>query len=73
MEHNNPSRPDKYTAKYLPWILVLSFPVSSDRGHAIIVERFIKSQKSRVFLEKLIMVKQNSKYFDELIISILKK
>jgi putative endonuclease len=72
-EHNNPSRSDKYTAKHLPWILVLSFQVSPDRGHAIIVERFMKRQKSRVFIENLIKQKDNPKYFEILINNILSK
>ncbi len=70
-EHNNPSRQDKYTAKHRPWILVLSFQVSPDRGQAIIVERFIKRQKSRIFLEKLIAEKDNPEFFDALVNNIL--
>ncbi len=71
-EHNNPTRSDKYTAKHLPWTLILFFKVSSDRGEAMIVERFIKKQKSRVFLEKLILQKDNPDFFVTLIKNILK-
>jgi putative endonuclease len=72
-EHNNPSRFDKYTAKHLPWMLILFFEISSDRGEAMIVERFIKKQKSRVFLEKLIEQKDNLEFFTDLVNNILKK
>jgi putative endonuclease len=61
-EHNNSSRPDKYTAKYLPWIMVLSFQVSPVRGQAMIVERFIKRQKNRTFIENMIVQKDNPEY-----------
>jgi putative endonuclease len=71
-EHNNPSRSDKYTAKHLPWVLIMSFEISSDRGEAMIVERFIKKQKSKVFLEKLIEQKDNQEFFAEFVNSILK-
>jgi putative endonuclease len=72
-EHNNPSRPDKYTAKYLPWSLVLSFEVSDVRGEAMIVERFIKKQKSRGFINKLVVQKDNPEYFLTLVNNILSK
>ena len=71
-EHNNPTRSDKYTAKHLPWELILFFKVSSDRGEAMIVERFIKRQKSRNLLKKLIVEKDNKDYFDTLVKNILK-
>ena len=72
-EHNNPLRPEKYTAKNLPWNLVLSFQVSPDRGQAMITERFIKKQKSRLFIEKLIAQKDHPEYFETLINNILNK
>ena len=72
-EHNNPLSNSKFTAKYLPWILVCYFPVSDSRGDALKVERFIKKQKSKQFIQKLINQKDNHKYFNDLISSILKK
>ena len=72
-EHNNPSTPNKYTAKHLPWVLASFFKISSDRGEAMIVEKFIKKQKSRIFLAKLIAEKDNPKYFEEMINNILEK
>ena len=72
-EHNNPSVRSKYTAKYLPWEVKVFFECSDFRGDGLKVERFIKSQKSRVFLEKLITEKGNREYYDDLIKKILKK
>jgi putative endonuclease len=66
-EHNNPSRPDKYTAKYLPWELIAFFPVSDSRGEAMKVERFIKKQKSRHFIEEIILNKDNNDFLKSLI------
>ena len=72
-EHNNPKTKSKFTAKYLPWNLVCDFAVSDSRSDAVKVERFIKKQKSKQFIQKLIKQKENQKYFNELITSILKK
>jgi putative endonuclease len=73
VEHNSPSRCDKYPSKYLPWELKLFFKVSGSRGDAIIIEKFIKNQKSRAFLEKLIAEKNNQDYFNELINNVLER
>ena len=56
-DHNEGDRPDqstKYTFKHRPWELKASFLVGPDRGMAMKVERFIKRQKSRKFIEKVI-------------------
>ena len=71
-EHNNPQG-KKYTSKYLPWELKLSFKVSESRADAMLVERFIKSQKSRKFIEKLIKENGNQEFFDELIMNIFNR
>ena len=70
-EHNNPSRPDKYTAKYLPWELVAYFPVSESRGEAMVIEKFIKKQKSRHFIEDLIIHKDDNDFIQSLIRNVL--
>jgi putative endonuclease len=72
-EHNYPTENSKYTSKFLPWQLKFLFPVSKNRGEAIKVERFIKKQKSKVFLQKLITEKNNKDYLDTLIVDVLKK
>ena len=71
-EHNNPQDKAKYSAKHLPWELVLSFPVSESRGEAMLVEKFVKNQKSRVFIKKLLDRMGNMEFFSELIANILK-
>ncbi len=72
-EHNNPSVNNKYTAKHLPWELKLFFECSDFRSEGLLIERFIKNQKSRIFIEKLILEKDNPEYFVNLINNILKK
>ncbi len=49
---NNES--DKFTGKAKDWTLSAIFFISSNRGDALKVERFIKKQKSRNLIEKLI-------------------
>jgi putative endonuclease len=72
-EHNDTSRENKYTKKHLPWELKLFFEISDSRGDALIVERFLKNQKSRTFLEKLIAEKDNLSYFNSLNENILNR
>ena len=72
-EHNNPSAFNKYTSKHLPWQLKVFFEVSDIRGEAMIVERFIKNQKNRVFLERLIAEMENPAFFITMINNILKR
>ena len=71
LEHNNPSIFNKYTAKHIPWELKVFFHCSDSRGDGLIIERFIKKQKNRVFVEKLITHKDNLEYFEDLISNIL--
>ena len=72
-EHNNPSVFNKYSAKHIPWELKVSFECSHSRGDGLLVERFIKKQKSRIFLEKLIEQKGNAAFFSSLVNNILKR
>ena len=65
-EHNNPVEKSKYTAKYIPWELILYFPVSNERGEVMKIEKFIKSQKSKKFILKLIENKNNPDFFQKL-------
>ena len=71
-QHNNPPVNKKYTAKHLPWELKVFFQCSNSRGNGLIIERFIKNQKSRIFVEKLIAEKDNPEYFKDLINNIMK-
>ena len=53
-EHNNPRRTNKYTAKSEGWKLVLTIEAGESRSEAVRIERYIKKQKSRKFIEHLI-------------------
>ena len=70
--HNNP-RGNKYTSKYIPWELEIFFKVSESRGNVMLVERFIKKQKSREFIRKLIQENGNQVFFEEFVTNRLKK
>jgi putative endonuclease len=65
-EHNF-SDEVKFTSKYRPWTMLLSFKVSELRWEAMKMEKFIKRQKSRLFLKRLIDAKDNPSFFKELI------
>jgi len=64
-EHNT-TEDIKFTTKFRPWTLLLSFEVSDVRGEAIRLEKFIKKQKSRIFIRKLIESKDDPAYFRDL-------
>ena len=53
IEHNTKSF-NTYTSKHRPWILKAVFECSPTETDAIKIEKFIKKQKSRKLLEKLI-------------------
>jgi putative endonuclease len=72
-EHNNPSRPDKYTAKYMPWEIMSYFPATDSRGEAMMIEKFIKKQKNRHFIENLILHKDDNDFIQSLIKKVLNK
>ena len=52
-EHNSSSRLT-YTAKYRPWQLKAVYSCGLDEATAVQIERFIKRQKSKKFIERLI-------------------
>jgi putative endonuclease len=52
-EHNTKPH-NTYTSKYRPWILVAVFECGDHESQAVRIERFIKKQKSRKLIEKLI-------------------
>ena len=54
IEEHNSSDHFTYTAKHRPWVLKAVFQCAENRGQAMVIERFIKNQKSRIFIEKLI-------------------
>ena len=52
-EHNSNPRMT-FTHKFRPWFLMASFAISENRGDAVKVEKYIKRQKSRRLIERLI-------------------
>ncbi len=62
VEHNTTDF-NTFTKKWRPWKLVYSFRVSPDRGDALKIERFIKKQKSRKLIEKIISENLSYKHF----------
>lgn len=65
-EHNNPIVKSKFTAKFIPWEMTVFFHVSDSRADAMKIEKFIKSQKSKKFILKLIENKNNLGFFQKL-------
>jgi putative endonuclease len=70
IEHNT-TEDNKYTTKYRPWRILLSLEVSDSRGETIKMERFIKRQKSKIFLSRLIIEKDNPEYIKRLMKNVL--
>ena len=52
-QHNTSER-NTFTSKYRPWKLAAVFECSTDEGEAVRIERWIKRQKSRSLIEKMI-------------------
>ena len=53
-EHNEDVR-NTFTSKHRPWVLKAVFKCGRDVAVAIRLERFIKKQKSRKLIEKMIL------------------
>jgi len=54
LEKHNSSSFHTFTSKYRPWVLKAVFEAGSSRNEAESVEKFIKKQKSRRLLLKLL-------------------
>ena len=52
-QHNNSLR-NTFTSKYRPWRLAALFESSNSEGETMKIEKFIKKQKSRNLLKKMI-------------------
>jgi putative endonuclease len=53
--YHNTNKIEKYTGKFQDWELKAVYAVSEERGETIKVEKFVKQQKSRKFIEMLIL------------------
>ncbi|MCH7401148.1 GIY-YIG nuclease family protein [Belliella kenyensis] len=56
LDQHNSGTFHKFTSSYRPWGLSAVFKIGRDRSLAMKMEKFIKKQKSRSLLEKLIDV-----------------
>jgi putative endonuclease len=54
LQHNEQIKFNTFTAKYIPWEFAALFEIGDDEKVAIRTERFIKKQKSKIFIERLI-------------------
>lgn len=52
-EHNHSNHPT-FTSKHRPWILKAVYQCGDQESTAVQIERFIKKQKSRKLIERLI-------------------
>ncbi|WP_439183173.1 GIY-YIG nuclease family protein [Carboxylicivirga taeanensis] len=68
IQHNSYQNKSKFTAKYQPWILKASFAVNDNIGQTMKVEKFIKDQKSRAFIQKLIDKQDDTEFIKTIII-----
>ena len=54
LDFHNHQDQSNYTSKFRPWEMVALFKVSEQLGEAMKIERYIKKQKSRRLVERLI-------------------
>ncbi len=54
LRSHNETSSDSFTSKHRPWVLRALFSVGENEAAAVQVERFIKKQKSRKLIERLI-------------------
>ena len=53
-QHNDPEVRDTYTSKHIPWVLKAAFECGHSESTALRIEKFLKKQKSRSLLERMI-------------------
>jgi len=66
-EGDHLTQSSKYTFKHRPWVLKCCFVAGNDRGAAMKVEKYIKRQKSRTFIEKVIEIHQDREKLAQLV------
>lgn len=54
-EHNEQEKFNTFTSKHRPWDLKAAFACGNSESDAVKIERFIKKQKSKNFIERLIL------------------
>ncbi|MDD2963362.1 MAG: GIY-YIG nuclease family protein [Bacteroidales bacterium] len=68
LEEHNSNDHTTYTSKHRPWILAGVFECGDDRGQAMVIERFIKKQRSKAFIEKLL----EGQFFDGILAQLVR-
>ncbi|MBD8083210.1 GIY-YIG nuclease family protein [Chryseobacterium caseinilyticum] len=53
LKHNQQENFNTFTRKFRPWKMIALFEVSTEKSAALKIEKFIKKQKSRKFLQML--------------------
>ena len=54
LKQHNESTNNTYTSKHRPWIIKAIFECGNNEADAMRIEKFIKRQKSKIFLQNLI-------------------
>ena len=54
LEQHNGSTSNTFTSKHRPWVIKAMFTCGHNEGDAMRLEKFIKKQKSKFFLQKLV-------------------
>ena len=54
LKQHNESERTTFTSKHRPWVLAAAFKVGESESEAIRIERFIKKQKSRGLLQRMV-------------------
>jgi putative endonuclease len=65
-EHNTKAF-NTFTKKHRPWKLAYSFPVSENRADTMKIEKFIKKQKSRKFIETIVFERKSLEDFKQVL------
>ena len=63
LEQHNTSEHNTFTSKHRPWVAKALFECGTSRAEAMKIEKFIKAQKRKGFLESLI---QSTEFFGPL-------
>jgi len=66
LSHNTSER-TTYTSKHRPWKMMATFAVSENRGTAMKIEKYLKKQKSRQFLEEVIEHQDDEEWIAQLV------
>ena len=66
ISHNTSER-TTFTSKHRPWKMVANFFASDNRGDAMKIEKYLKKQKSREFIEEVIEHQEDEVWIAQLV------